>query len=453
MDIDCLAKNRADHRFAVWLKLLVENNPVHYAGYLAVHHCRQTAPTGKLLGNGAFNVCYLINLENGDRVVVRFTAVGRVVARREKVEDEVVVMRYLAAHSPIRVPKVFGHGTSEYGPYVVMEYIAGNLMSDYLRDPAQDQISLRPGLHPRVLQRAYVGMADILLELSKLEFPLIGALGQNTDGSFVVQKRPVTFNMNRISQFSNIPLSVFKHSTFESAGDYFEELARHHMEQLEHQKNDAIVDEADCRKKYVARSLFRRVSRKLCDEECKGPFRLFCDDLSPRNVIVDPSRLAVVGVVDWEFTYAAPAEFTYAAPWWLLLEAPECWDQDLNEFLVRYTPKFHVFIQALKECETEKIRKGALSESGRLSTIMENSVESGLFWVCLASRYSALFDEIYWTFIDAKFFGTFTNIEQRISLLDPDEKLRMENLVQEKMLQVNAPALDVHYTIDELVEL
>ncbi|KAM3497834.1 hypothetical protein MY10362_008830 [Beauveria mimosiformis] len=165
------------------------------------------------------------------------------------------------------------------------------------------------------------------------------------------------------------------------------------------------------------------------------------------------NSLAVAGVVDWEFTYAAPAEFTYAAPWWLLLEAPEDWDDDLNEFLIRYTPKFKVFIQALKECENEKIRCGSLQESGRISTVMENSVNSGLFWVCLASRHSALFDEIYWTFIDTKFFGDFETIEQRISLLHSDEKASMENMVQEKLRQLEEPALDVHYTVAELVEL
>ncbi|OAA46574.1 Protein kinase-like domain protein [Beauveria brongniartii RCEF 3172] len=104
-----------------------------------------------------------------------------------------------------------------------MEYIEGNIMSGYLRDPNKQEFSLRPDLHPRVLERAYHRMADVLLELSKPEFPLIGGLLRSEDGSFIVGKRPLTFNMNRISQFSNIALSVFKDSTFESASDYFEE--------------------------------------------------------------------------------------------------------------------------------------------------------------------------------------------------------------------------------------
>ncbi len=451
MDVDHLAYNKAEILFAAWLKALVGNNPEQYAATLAVRHHEGAPATAKLLANGAFNVCYRVTFENGDRVVVRFTAIGRVLARHEKVEDEVAVMRYLAQHSQIPVPKVFGHGTCMYGPYIVMEYVKGNMMSGYMRDPSKRQLSLRPGLHPRVLRKAYEAMANILLDMSKLEFPRIGALVQSADGDFAVQKRPFTFNMNRISQFCNISLSILENSTFDNAGDYFEELARHHMEQLQLQQNDAIEDEADCRKKYVARVLLRRLARTLCDEQCKGPFRLFCDDLSPDNVIVDETRLAVAGVVDWEFTYAAPAEFTYAAPWWLLLEQPESWDEDLTEFLSRFMPKFRVFVEALKDCETAKIDGGTLLESGRLSTIMEQSMDSGLFWVCLALRRSTMFDEVYWTFIDTKFHGPFDTIEQRIDLLDAEEKAEMESLVQKKMRQAEEQALDENYTVEEMM--
>jgi aminoglycoside phosphotransferase (APT) family kinase protein len=71
-------------------------------------------------------------------------------------------------------------------------------------------------------------------------------------------------------------------------------------------------------KKYIARCLFRKLSREIAKEHYNGPFRLYCDDLLPSNVLIDLSRLVINGVVDWEFAYAAPVEFTYAAPWWLL---------------------------------------------------------------------------------------------------------------------------------------
>lgn len=119
------------------------------------------------------------------------------------------------------------------------------------------------------------------------------------------------------------------------------------------------------------RCLFRKLARDISKEYCKGPFKLYCDDLRPDNILVDASRLAATGVVDWEFTYAAPVEFTHAAPWWLLLEKPEDWQNDLDKFLEHFTPRFQTFLEVLKDCENKKIQDGSLSQSRRLSIAME----------------------------------------------------------------------------------
>lgn len=92
------------------------------------------------------------------------------------------------------------------------------------------------------------------------------------------------------------------------AADYFDELAQQHFYHLEFQRNDAILNEADCRKKYLARRLFRKISREIPREHCSEPFRFYCDDLRPDDVLVDASKLVVTGVVDWEITYSAPVE-------------------------------------------------------------------------------------------------------------------------------------------------
>lgn len=205
--------------------------------------------------------------------------------------------------------------------------------------------------------------------------------------------------MNRLAQFSNIPFHVFERRRFNDAAEYFEELACQHLYHYEFQRNDAVTDEADCRKKYIARCLFRKLSREISKEHCNGPFRLYCDDLRPDNVLVDP-KVGVTGVIDWEFAYAAPVD----APWWLLLERPEDWELDLNEFLVRFMPRFRTFLDVLKDCETGRIKCGSLSEPQRLSITMEKSFETGMFRICLASRHSSMFDEIYWNYIDRMFF-------------------------------------------------
>ncbi|KAJ9397541.1 hypothetical protein DTO282F9_5546 [Paecilomyces variotii] len=451
MDVDTLAEQQSDRFFRIWLQNLIGNSPEQLAGKLAAKHRQGTPVSASQPFNGAFNVCYRVTYEDGYRVIVRFAALGRVTFRNEKVEDEVSIMNYLAQHTTIPIPRVLGHGKCAVGPYIVMTLVEGNPLSDYLRDPKQEMISLNPQIPLSLLKRAYSGIAEIMLELSKPAFPYIGAIGQDDSDTWVVQKRPLTFNMNRLTQFSNIPPGVFAKQRFTNAADYFEELAKQHFYHLEFQQNDAVTDEAHCRKKYVARRLFIKISREVSKKHCKGPFRLFCDDFRPENIFIHSTRAIVTGVIDWEFTYAAPVEFSYTAPWWLLLERPEEWD--LDSLLARYLPKFRVFLEALRETENKKIHNGSLTESQRLSEGMEASMENGLFWICLAMRHSSMFDEIYWSFIDPMYHGSFTSIEDRICLLCEDERTNLDDFVQKKLRQASERTLTNNFSIDELVDL
>ncbi|PTU18462.1 hypothetical protein P175DRAFT_0534201 [Aspergillus ochraceoroseus IBT 24754] len=50
-----------------------------------------------------------------------------------------------------------------------------------------------------------------------------------------------------------------------------------------------------------------------------------------RNTLREIPREQLQWAFPAEFTYAAPVEFTHAA-WWLLLERPEDWEPDLDQF-------------------------------------------------------------------------------------------------------------------------
>lgn len=62
-------------------------------------------------------------------------------------------------------------------------------------------------------------MPEVLLELSKPESPFTGAIRQEESGNWTVHKHPLTFNMNRLSQFSSIPHRVFERGRFNNAAD------------------------------------------------------------------------------------------------------------------------------------------------------------------------------------------------------------------------------------------
>lgn len=129
MDFDHLAEEKSNLIFQVWLQNLLRNSPEELAGKVASRHRAGTPVKAAPLANGAFNICYRVTYDDGHRVVVRFTALGRVVARTEKVEDEVAIMQYVAQHTRVPVPKVLGSGKCVVGPYIVMDYVEGKQLS------------------------------------------------------------------------------------------------------------------------------------------------------------------------------------------------------------------------------------------------------------------------------------------------------------------------------------
>ncbi|KAJ9139239.1 hypothetical protein NKR19_g7560 [Coniochaeta hoffmannii] len=141
--------------------------------------------------------------------------------------------------------------------------------------------------------------------------------------------------MSNMRQLANIHTSVFpaENKTFATADEWYLELANMHLSQLVFQHNDIISGEDDCRNKYVARQLFRRLANQGClstfgSQKTAGPFRLWCDDFRPANALLDRAHDddKLAAVIDWEFTHAAAAQFVLDPPWWLLFEIPEMWE-------------------------------------------------------------------------------------------------------------------------------
>ncbi|EFW21358.1 hypothetical protein D8B26_001568 [Coccidioides posadasii str. Silveira] len=310
MDWDRLAEVKSQEFFIGWLQILSRESPA-LPLKLAGRHCSDSRPVeASGFITGAYNICSIVTFEDGFRVVVRFPILGRSRFRTEKSRDEV----------------------------------AGTLLSKRLRDPTKESLSLDLNLSDSDLQKVYHGMACILLELAKLMFPAIGGLELDS-GIWKVSKRPLTLNMNELVCVGNLPPNIFAKNTFQTASEYFQELATQQFLHLHHQRNDAVEDGHDCCKKYIAWCLFRRIAREIQTEP--GPFHFYCDDLCPSNVLTCDPDFMITGVIDWEFTYVAPAEFTYTAPWWLLLESPEAWESDLNAFLARYKLHLKLFLKVL----------------------------------------------------------------------------------------------------------
>lgn len=105
--------------------------------------------------------------------------------------------------------------------------------------------------------------------------------------------------------------------------------------------------------------------------------------------------MQIVGGVDWEFTYAAPAEFSYVPPWWLLIESPEFWPNGIEDWTTVFDYRLKTFLKAMKDSEDTAIQKGRLKEDQQLSGPMQQSWESGNFWNMYAALPSFAFDANY----------------------------------------------------------
>ncbi|KAJ6007260.1 Aminoglycoside phosphotransferase [Penicillium herquei] len=287
----------------------------------------------------------------------------------------------------------------------------------------------------RSLEKPESDLTALFLSLSTLSLSKVGSVGlEKHTSKWNVFDRPLSYSMNEIVQLGTLPRSAIPNSTYSKASSYFEALAKLQLSHLISQRNDSIDSENDCRRKFVARILFQRIIRdqKLSEKWLHheaGPFPAWCDDFRLENVLVDEAE-TIVGVIDWEFTYAAPY-----------------WTKGLGDWCIQYDQRLKTFLEALTDCEEEAIHNGQLLDTQRLSGPMRDSWSSGNFWIMYAARNNFAFDSIYWQKIDQRFFGPTQSLDledawkERLQLLTPEEKDYINECVGVKSEEMETRAL------------
>ncbi|KAI1460743.1 phosphotransferase family protein [Annulohypoxylon moriforme] len=419
---------------------------------------------------GGYNVVYRLEYKDGSSVMMRVPMKDLVPFPYEKIRYEVATMRYVAANTTIPVPHIYHCGTAAenptgLGPFIIMDYIEHDYnMSRVLLDPTlpPDQSPiLDPNINEEKLEYIYAQMANVLLQLSTLKFPRIGSLEEEEDGKTIsVKGRPLTWNMNDIIVHTNAPKSILPEPsrTYATEDEWLNALADMHMVQISFQHNDAAEDEDDARDKYVSRQLFRNLvkEKRLFPRASSKPddrFRLFSEDFRPANVLLDKD-LKIVGVIDWEFAYAAPARFIYDPPWWLLIERAEHWSGGYDAWMEIYEPRFQTFLRML-EAEEKKMADANLAEKVNSLTLTDNdnnndnkemmeiplsqrmreSWEKRTWMISSAATKSWNLDYLWWHYLDEDFFGPNEDHDHkiRVELLSEPQKKVMESFVARKI--------------------
>lgn len=410
MNIDRLALDKFDNNQREWLGKMLDPQKRYQIGMLI---STMLGGDPKFMPDplaGSYNLVHVMKFHSGQVAALRQVNLGTSMFPDEKTQNEVNVTRLVAERTAIPVacvhyakltedPNETGTkdlDTDDLRPYILMQYLEhNNDMGNALNTPGlnnEDPLVLNQELDPMKLQRLYRLAANVLLDLSRLDFDAIGSPQQIDDDSWRITGRPLTRRMNELVATGGCRRADLPQSVFTSTPEYFVALAQLHITHLASQQHGAYSDELDCTQKYVARLLFRKLMAGRVPSRDK--FKLWCDDFRPTNILLRGEDIA--GVIDWEFAYAAPAEFSCAPPWWLLLQRPENWEAGWSDWKDKYENALVTFLKAMTEAEDAAIASERLTEEQRLSQKMRESWDNGDFWVmyCLQTDYA--FDLIFW---------------------------------------------------------
>ncbi|KAJ4312203.1 hypothetical protein N0V94_007572 [Neodidymelliopsis sp. IMI 364377] len=186
--------------------------------------------------------------------------------------------------------------------------------------------------------------------------------------------------------------------------------------------SDVLKDPADPKRLHLNPDIDRNILDNV------GPFKLFCDDFRPQNILLDPETLRIKAVLDLEFTNAMPPQFASDALWWLLLVGPDSYlfrDRTLEEFVEAYEPRLEHFLQVMER--VERARDGA-GGTQPLSKLMRESWNTKRFWFNYAARKP---------FDVEVFFDKYLNESNAgIGSLDEGAREGLEPFVEMKMKQL-----------------
>ena len=226
-------------------------------------------------------------------------------------------MNYLSKYTSIPIPCVYHWGCTkespqQLGPFMIEEFIEGENLGDILKkstDNEADPAILDPAIDEAKLNIVYEQIAGFMLELSRLEFSRIGAISKDTvSGEWTIAEPSLTYDMNEVVGFTGFPANYFTTMpSFSRSSDYFAARAQCLQAHLETQRNIAFEDGDITWNRYVARHCFGKLIATHGIVDDSGPFRIFCDDLRPFNMLVNPKTMHITALLDLEFTNVMPA--------------------------------------------------------------------------------------------------------------------------------------------------
>jgi isoamyl acetate esterase len=310
---------------------------------------------------GAYNLVFEIVFDDGVSWIARLRSASPMqVVSQEFVfesptyklhimESEVATMRYVRENSTIPVPEIYAFDTTSANPaklpYILMECIHGWRTPPKLQDLPDD-----------IVRKILDQLANVLLQLSLLQFPKIGYIHYDTDGRYCIDAM-LDRRGKRIGPMS-------------SALEYY----RWRADQPLNRSNDSVVD--------LQEALFHSYLYKLAIPflmngfRNEGPFPLAHNDLGVHNALFD-ENWKLVGVIDWTGACVVPWESFAQFPGGVMM-GPHL-RHEFSESFYQYSRfKQRVFLECVKrreECGHEETGVSLYSMLGTPITELAQCIE------------------------------------------------------------------------------
>lgn len=270
---------------------------------------------------------------------------------------------------------------SFYAGYLLLEYIdpsQGQMLSDTWGEKSGDE-HLRTNL--------YRSLARILLTVARVPLPRIGAFRLDDEGRLSLANRPLSFDFVTMEN-ERIPLDIPRDTTYSSVDSFVLEVLSTHDSRLLHQPNgttslyDGVYQAAGLA---AARTVFPYILRH---DLRRGPFTFNFTDLHQSNIFVD-KEWNITKLIDLEYSCSYPLEFQQP-PYWLSSQSVD----RINE--EEYEKHWSKFVAVLAEEERKLCDR---EHETSLSSVMQQSWQSGAFWVSLAVTSPTGFCKLFYKHI------------------------------------------------------
>jgi hypothetical protein len=221
----------------------------------------------------------------------------------------------VSERTTIPVPAIkayaLGDGPAPLSSFLILEYIDGLKISHAQFSALSDEQRTR----------LYTSIADIHVQLRRLEFPSIGCLTRGPAGA-QVSKKVLTMDMN-MQETEGLRPSVIRdsyyshrHGRLASANAYTEMLLEIAGNAFVEGRSSVTTDDGMGESLLFHLDVFRQLATHWVDPRLdRGPFVLVHGDFELYNLLLN-DRMEVVSVLDWEWSRVVPLQY-FRPPLWL----------------------------------------------------------------------------------------------------------------------------------------